>query len=187
VGRDIASVIEQEDIYTHVLLPGAEAAKGTTEGAGGTEAPAVELPAEMEEQLAGMALSGGDSGGDSVGSSRESSKYMVGVVAEYIRTLNHHRLVVTPIVMRFLVQLLAGSGRFYELHQFIQYKVVHDAEAVAEQLLTLQDRHPASFQSSLDVPLRRKKAKGKPPPAVMAFMQRRREAEKVLKPMDAED
>jgi hypothetical protein len=76
---------------------------------------------------------------------------MVGVVAEYIRTLNHHRLVVTPVVMRFLVDLLSEGGRFYELHQFIQYKVVHDSEAVAEQLLALQDRHPASFQLAIDM------------------------------------
>ena len=79
------------------------------------------------------------------------SRYMIGVVAEYIRTLNHHRLVVTPLIMRFLVDLLASSGRFYELHQFIQYKVVHDSEAVAEQLLTLQEQHPASFQLSIDM------------------------------------
>ena len=106
---------------------------------------AVDLPAEMEQQLAGIALepSSDTRAGD--------LQYMVGVAAEYIRTLNHHRLVVTPIVMRFLVQLLAGSGRFYELHQFIQYKVVHDSEAVAEQLLSLKDRHAASFQLAIDM------------------------------------
>eukprot|EP00658_Telonema_sp_P-2_P018721 TRINITY_DN17332_c0_g1_i2.p1 TRINITY_DN17332_c0_g1~~TRINITY_DN17332_c0_g1_i2.p1 ORF type:complete len:692 (+),score=176.60 TRINITY_DN17332_c0_g1_i2:116-2191(+) len=80
-----------------------------------------------------------------------SSQYLTSIVAEYMRTLNHFRLAITPNITCFLVSLIANSQRYFQLHQFIQYKVIHDSEAVAEQLLQLRYQHHASFQLAVDM------------------------------------
>ena len=93
-------------------------------------------------------------------------QYLTSIVAEYMRTLNHFRLTISPNITCFLVSLLANSERcstvrpinsfslvcrYFQLHQFIQYKVINDSEAVAEQLLKLRHQHHASFQLAVDM------------------------------------
>ena len=87
-----------------------------------------------------------------------SPSYLVAIVAEYIRTLNHFRLTISNNITCFLVSLLADSGHFFRLHQFIQYKVVHDSEAVAEKLLEMRHQHHAAFQLAVDMLQRLKSA-----------------------------
>ena len=43
------------------------------------------------------------------------------------------------------------AGRLFQLHQFVQYKVIQDSQAVAEQLLKLRHQHHACFQLALDM------------------------------------
>ncbi len=54
----------------------------------------------------------------------------------------------------FLIQvidLLIRSGRFYQLHQFLQYHVIGDSVHVACQLLAVEKSYPPAYQLALDM------------------------------------
>ncbi len=67
-------------------------------------------------------------------------KYVVGVVTEYIRSLNFHHVAVTPPLYELLIDFLVRNNKWYQLHQFLQYHVVSDSTHVAGKLLSLEGK-----------------------------------------------
>lgn len=78
-------------------------------------------------------------------------KYVVGVITEYIRSLNFHHISVTPFLYELLINFLVRNNKWYQLHQFLQYHVVSDSTHVACQLLSLESRYPPAYQLALDM------------------------------------
>jgi Colon cancer-associated protein Mic1-like len=79
------------------------------------------------------------------------TKYVVGVITEYIRSLNFHHVAVTPFLYELLINFLVSNSRWYQLHQFLQYHVVSDSTHVACQLLSLEAKYPPAYQLALDM------------------------------------
>lgn len=79
------------------------------------------------------------------------AKYIVGVITEYIRSLNFHHVAVTPFLYELLINFLVSNSRWYQLHQFLQYHVVSDSMHVACQLLSLEAKYPPAYQLALDM------------------------------------
>lgn len=79
------------------------------------------------------------------------TKYVVGVITEYIRSLNFHHVAVTPFLYELLINFLVSNSRWYQLHQFLQYHVVSDSTHVACQLLSLESKYPPAYQLALDM------------------------------------
>jgi hypothetical protein len=79
------------------------------------------------------------------------TKYVVGVITEYIRSLNFHHVAVTPFLYELLINFLVSNCRWYQLHQFLQYHVVSDSTHVACQLLSLEAKYPPAYQLALDM------------------------------------
>jgi len=80
-----------------------------------------------------------------------SYKYIVAVILEYIRSLSFHRIVPQHWIHELLIDYLVRNGRFYQLHQLLQYHVVTDSVPVACQLLSLERDYPPAFQLALDM------------------------------------
>eukprot|EP00026_Physarum_polycephalum_P003513 Phypoly_transcript_03526.p1 GENE.Phypoly_transcript_03526~~Phypoly_transcript_03526.p1 ORF type:complete len:724 (+),score=109.83 Phypoly_transcript_03526:179-2350(+) len=79
------------------------------------------------------------------------AKYLVGVLTEYIRSLNFHHLLVTPFLYELLINFLVSNKKWSQLHQFLQYHVVSDSTHVACQLLSLESKYPPAYQLALDM------------------------------------
>jgi hypothetical protein len=84
-------------------------------------------------------------------SKRLDSKYLVALVMEYIRSLNYYGLPVDHALYQFIINLLVKHGRFYQLHQFLQYHVVADSVHAACQLLSLEQSYAPAYQLALDM------------------------------------
>ena len=55
-------------------------------------------------------------------------KFVVAVLLEYIRSLNHYKIPVEYYLNEFIINLLVHKESYYELHQFIQYHVLSDSK-----------------------------------------------------------
>ena len=82
---------------------------------------------------------------------RISTEYIISVLTEYIRSLSFNRVPVEPYLYGKLIQVLVRSGKFYQLHQLIQYHVISDSVHVACKLLSLENQSPPAFQLALDM------------------------------------
>lgn len=78
-------------------------------------------------------------------------QFMVAVLVEYIRSLNHYSLPVEHFLYELVINLLVRHNRHYQLHQFLQYHVVNDSKHVACLLLSLEGTYPPAFQLALDM------------------------------------
>ena len=78
-------------------------------------------------------------------------RYLIGILVEYIRSLNFHKLIVEHFIYELLINLLVRNGRFNQLHQFLQYHVLSDSLHVACQLLSLETLYPPAYQLALDM------------------------------------
>lgn len=85
------------------------------------------------------------------GGDRQWARYLVGALVEYVRSLNFHLLPVEHFVHELLIDQLVRSGRFNQLHQFLQYHVLADSPQVACQLLALEPLYPPACQLALDM------------------------------------
>ncbi|XP_042878996.1 regulator of MON1-CCZ1 complex-like isoform X3 [Penaeus japonicus] len=118
-------VIEQADIYSSVLAPlMEEAEKGET---------------RLKE------------GGEGAVSHSVSSKLVVGVVIEYIRSLGAVGVTVQHFLYELVINALVRSRQFYQLHQLLQYHVLADSKPLACLLLSLVSVYSAGKQLSLDM------------------------------------
>ncbi|XP_071807803.1 regulator of MON1-CCZ1 complex-like isoform X2 [Asterias amurensis] len=101
-------VIDQSDMYTHVLTPVAE---------------------------------------------RKDIKYkfVVAVLVEYIRSLNHFQIPVQHFLYELVINTLVHHNCFYQLHQFLQYHVLSDSKPIACLLLSLESCYPPAHQLALDM------------------------------------
>lgn len=78
-------------------------------------------------------------------------KYVVGIITEYIRSLNFHHVAVMPFLYKLLINFLVRNNQWYQLHQFLQYHVVSDSTHVASTLLSLEAKYPPAYQLALDM------------------------------------
>jgi regulator of MON1-CCZ1 complex len=58
---------------------------------------------------------------------RKAVKFAVGIIIEYIRSLNDHNIPVQYIIYELLVNLLMKTNQFFQLQQLIQYQVLNDS------------------------------------------------------------
>merc|ERR1739848_609476 len=80
-----------------------------------------------------------------------SHKFVVAVLLEYIRSLNHYKVNVEYYLNEFVINLLIKHSLYYQLHQFIQYYVLSDSKALACKLLTLQGVYTPAYDLALDM------------------------------------
>eukprot|EP01103_Thecamoeba_quadrilineata_P016692 TRINITY_DN5647_c0_g1_i1.p1 TRINITY_DN5647_c0_g1~~TRINITY_DN5647_c0_g1_i1.p1 ORF type:complete len:674 (-),score=118.24 TRINITY_DN5647_c0_g1_i1:226-2247(-) len=78
-------------------------------------------------------------------------KYLAAVLMEYIRSLHSLQIPVSHYVNSVMIRHLVRYGRYYQLHQFLQYHVVNDSLPVACQLLSLETTYPPAYQLALDM------------------------------------
>nr|XP_027212266.1 uncharacterized protein LOC113805462 [Penaeus vannamei] len=80
-----------------------------------------------------------------------SSKLVVGVVIEYIRSLGAVGVTVQHFLYELVINALVRSRQFYQLHQLLQYHVLADSKPLACLLLSLVSVYSAGKQLSLDM------------------------------------
>ena len=117
-----AVIIEQADMYSNVLAPLMETADTKT-----TENKDAET------------------------SSAVTTRLMVGVVVEYIRSLGASGITVQHFLYELVITALVRTKQFYQLHQLLQYHVPADSKPVACLLLSLVGVYAAGQQLSLDM------------------------------------
>eukprot|EP01136_Pigoraptor_vietnamica_P006503 Opistho-1_new@39515 len=78
-------------------------------------------------------------------------KFVRAVLLEYIRSLNHFRIPVEHDLHKSIINLLVNNGKYYQLHQYMQYHVVSDSKQVAFTLLSLESVYPPAYQLALDI------------------------------------
>jgi len=80
-----------------------------------------------------------------------SHKFVIAVLLEYVRSLNHYKIVVEYYLNEFIINLLVKRSLYYQLHQFIQYYVLSDSKPLACKLLTLESAYPPAYGLALDM------------------------------------
>lgn len=78
-------------------------------------------------------------------------KFMVAVLVEYIKSLNHYQIPVQYYLYELIINLLVNHNCFYQLHQFLQYHVLSDSKPLACLLLSLEGSYAAAHQLALDM------------------------------------
>ncbi|XP_064472705.1 regulator of MON1-CCZ1 complex-like [Ornithodoros turicata] len=78
-------------------------------------------------------------------------QFVVSVVIEYIRSLVENRLGVPHYLNEMIINVLVRNGRFYQLHQFLQYHILADSKPLACTLLSLHSLYPPASQLALDM------------------------------------
>ncbi|XP_077208716.1 regulator of MON1-CCZ1 complex isoform X3 [Paroedura picta] len=118
------AVIDQSDIYTHVLS----------------------VFTEKKEQHCGDVL-------DCSKKKRQEAphKFTIAVLMEYIRSLNQFQITVQHYLYELVIKTLVQHNLFYMLHQFLQYHVLSDSKPLACLLLSLESIYPPAHQLSLDM------------------------------------
>eukprot|EP01137_Pigoraptor_chileana_P011777 Opistho-2@63209 len=77
--------------------------------------------------------------------------FVKSVLLEYIRSLNFFRIPVEHFLHQMMINLLVKHGKYYQLHQYLQYHVVSDSKPVAYALLSLENVYPPAYQLALDI------------------------------------
>eukprot|EP00055_Hartaetosiga_balthica_P016514 m.104963 g.104963 ORF g.104963 m.104963 type:complete len:675 (-) comp9121_c4_seq1:4712-6736(-) len=80
-----------------------------------------------------------------------SSKVFVAVLLQFVRSLNANNLCVEHHIFELVIKSLVETGRFYQLHQFLQYHVIDDSKPVACLLLSLEKKYAPALQLALDM------------------------------------
>ncbi|EGD76571.1 hypothetical protein PTSG_07688 [Salpingoeca rosetta] len=79
------------------------------------------------------------------------NRTFVAVLLEYIRSLHEHDISVEHNVYDLLFAALVEDGRFYQLHQFLQYHVIDDDKYLACRLLSIKDQYQPALQLAMDM------------------------------------
>ncbi|KAJ1531899.1 hypothetical protein ONE63_000544 [Megalurothrips usitatus] len=82
---------------------------------------------------------------------RNSGKFEVWVLLEYIRSLTDYHIPVQHYLYELLINSLVQHEAYYQLHQLLQYHVVSDSKPLACLLLSLESLYPAAHQLALDM------------------------------------
>jgi hypothetical protein len=77
--------------------------------------------------------------------------FWVGVLLEYIRSLSFYQVSVEYDIYKLVISVLVRAGRWYQLHQLLQYHIIGDGLPIACQLLSLQETYPPTYQLALDM------------------------------------
>ncbi|KAH9488827.1 Regulator of MON1-CCZ1 complex [Bulinus truncatus] len=78
-------------------------------------------------------------------------KFIVAVLIEYIRSLNHFGIPVQHYLYELIINVLVQNNCFYQLHQFLQYHVLSDSKPLACLMLSLETVYPPAHQLALDM------------------------------------
>jgi len=70
---------------------------------------------------------------------------------ELLLALSRHQVPPRQFLQELLLQLSVRAGRFYQLHQLLQYGVIGDSKQVACLLLSLEAAYPPARQLALDM------------------------------------
>ncbi|XP_076061105.1 regulator of MON1-CCZ1 complex protein bulli [Oratosquilla oratoria] len=127
-------VVEQADMYSHVL------------------APLMEKAEEQETKNSeDKETSGSDTEQACANQVSISTQLVVGVVLEYIRSLGAVGITVQHFLYELVINALVRARKFYQLHQLLQYHVLADSKPLACLLLSLVGVYSAGQQLSLDM------------------------------------
>ena len=80
-----------------------------------------------------------------------SMKVLIAALSEYIRALHKNGVKADNYIYELLISLLIETKNFYQLQQFIQYRVVEDSTDVACLLVSKELVYPAAAQLALDM------------------------------------
>jgi regulator of MON1-CCZ1 complex len=97
-----------------------------------------------------------------------SSKFVVAVMIEYVRSLSDCRIPVQHYLFELLINAMVERKAFFQLHQLLQYHVITDSKPLVRNfsslnlvnlnyllkaclLLSLENLYPAAHQLALDM------------------------------------
>lgn len=79
-------------------------------------------------------------------------KTLIGVLTTYVTSLTQRaQLAVDTDIYGFMIDLLVRNKQYYQLHQFLQLRVIADSLHVACQLMYLSSTYPPATQLGLDM------------------------------------
>eukprot|EP01135_Chromosphaera_perkinsii_P010262 Nk52_evm4s2085 gene=Nk52_evmTU4s2085 len=81
----------------------------------------------------------------------ESFKYKLSVLVLYIQSLDTYRIPPQYFLYEMIIDLFVKSGKFYQLHQFLQYHIFSDTTHIVTVLLGLEKEYPPAYQLALDI------------------------------------
>lgn len=84
-------------------------------------------------------------------SKEESMKVLITALSEFIRALHKNGMKGNNYIYELLISLLIETKNFYQLQQFIQYRVVEDSPDVACLLVSKELVYPPATQLALDM------------------------------------
>jgi len=78
-------------------------------------------------------------------------KFAVSIILEYIRSLDEFNVPVEVDIFKLLIDLLTQNNQFFQLQQFIQYKILTDSVELACKLLEISTKQQPTTQLALDM------------------------------------
>ena len=78
-------------------------------------------------------------------------KVLITALSEFIRALHKNGIKANNYIYELLISLLIETKNFYQLQQFIQYRVVEDSPDVACLLVSKELVYPPAAQLALDM------------------------------------
>lgn len=84
-------------------------------------------------------------------SNKLSERFVISVLLEYVHSLLKHQIPVQYFLYELVINVLVRNGMFFQLHQYLQYRVFTDSKPLACLLLSLHQKYPPSVQLALDM------------------------------------
>ncbi|XP_065668731.1 regulator of MON1-CCZ1 complex [Hydra vulgaris] len=80
-----------------------------------------------------------------------SPKTVVAIILDYIRSLSCYKIQLEYYLNEYLIEILFDHKMYYQLHQFLQYRVFNDSKSLAFLLISLQKEYPPAINLALDM------------------------------------
>jgi hypothetical protein len=78
-------------------------------------------------------------------------QFVLSVLLEYVHSLLKHQIPVQYFLYELIINVLVRNRMFFQLHQYLQYRVFSDSKPLACLLLSLYQKYPPAVQLALDM------------------------------------
>ncbi|KAL1449957.1 hypothetical protein WDU94_002424 [Cyamophila willieti] len=83
---------------------------------------------------------------------KDKHTLLVCLLMEYVKSLLDHNISeIEYFIYELLIKTLIFQKQYYQLHQILQYYIVHDSKQIACLLLPLEKLYPPAYQLALDM------------------------------------
>uniref|UniRef100_A0A8D8Y5V4 Uncharacterized protein C18orf8 homolog n=1 Tax=Cacopsylla melanoneura TaxID=428564 RepID=A0A8D8Y5V4_9HEMI len=83
---------------------------------------------------------------------KDKHTLLVCLLMEYIKSLLDHNVAeIEYFIYELLIKTLIFQKQYYQLHQILQYYIVHDSKQIACLLLPLEKLYPPAYQLAVDM------------------------------------